>query len=183
MKDLATHILDIAENAVNAGSGNVWIHVLNAQKESKYGIVIQDDGSGMDEATLCRATDPYFTSRKTRKVGMGLPLFKQNAERTDGCCNLYSEPGKGTKVEAVFNTHHLDCPPEGDLADIFVFLLFSHPSIDFTMEYRTDNGEYKISSKEIREVLGETPISHSEIRNYLHEMIGENVKDLIMNDI
>lgn len=178
MKNMAMHMLDIAENAVRAGATHIRIRLESSQKHQTYVMLIQDDGAGMDRETLEKATDPYFSSRKTRKIGLGLPLLKQNATLTGGEFRLESEPGKGTKVEAVFRQDHLDCLPEGDIADAFVFLLSSHPERQWTLAYQKDGGCYEVSSQEIKEVLGGTPLHISEVRKFLTEMINENIKTL-----
>ena len=100
MKDLASHIMDIVQNSVRANAQNIEITIEEHLSGDLLKITVKDDGDGMDEETLKRVRDPFFTSRTVRKVGLGIPLFQQNAERTGGSLSITSQQGKGTIVEA-----------------------------------------------------------------------------------
>ena len=113
MKDLASHIMDIVQNSVRANAQNIEITVEEHWSDDLLTITVKDDGDGMDEETLQRVRDPFFTSRTVRKVGLGIPLFQQNAERTGGSLSITSQQGKGTIVEARFMHSHIDRPPLG----------------------------------------------------------------------
>jgi signal transduction histidine kinase len=102
MKDLSLHILDIVQNSISAGAANISIRIDENVVTDTFSIEIEDDGCGMDQQTVQKVTDPYYTSRTTRKVGLGVPLFKQNAEMSGGTFGIESQPGKGTTVRAVF---------------------------------------------------------------------------------
>ncbi|NVO19278.1 MAG: ATP-binding protein [Bacteroidetes bacterium] len=178
MKDLSLHILDIAQNSISAGAGQVEITIEEQPSENLYSLSISDDGKGMDEEMRNKVTDPFFTTRTSRKVGMGIPLLKLNAERTGGSFEIDSKKGNGTLIKATFVFNHIDRLPEGDLAGTIVMMASANPSIQFIYTHRTPAGKYTFDSREVQEVLGEIPISELSIYPYLKEMINENLKDI-----
>lgn len=178
MKDLSLHILDIVQNSIVAGANLIQVEIVEDKQQNTFTITISDNGSGMDKETLEKVTDPYFTSRTTRKVGLGLPLFKQNAERTGGHFQLESEPGKGTKVTAVFVHDNLDRPVLGDIAGVMVILAQANPFLDFVYSHQTGNGKYIFDTCEVKEMLEDMPISNPQMSKILKEMIQENLKEI-----
>ena len=117
MKDLSSHMMDIVQNSIRAEASWIQIRICEDPEADLFLIEIQDNGCGMDEATLARVRDPFFTSRTVRKVGLGIPLLQQNAERTGGKVSIVSQPGQGTTLTARFGHSHLDRPPLGDVAE------------------------------------------------------------------
>lgn len=178
MKDLSLHILDIAQNSVSAGSKFILISINENLIEDKLVIEIEDDGKGMSEEVLAKVTDPYFTSRTTRHVGLGLPLFKQNALMTDGKFHIESTVGKGTKVSAEFTHSHLDRPPMGDMPGVIMMLCASNLTIDFVYSHKVNEKQYIFDTKEINEILEGLPLNDPAVLRELKEMIRENLKDL-----
>jgi anti-sigma regulatory factor (Ser/Thr protein kinase) len=178
MKDLSLHILDIVQNSISAGAQNIGIVINEDKLKNEFGITISDDGSGMGEDELTKATDPYFTSRTTRKVGLGVPLFKQNAERTGGRFAITSEKGKGTTVNAVFGYDNLDRPILGDITGVVVILVTANPELDFAYQHTTEKGTYIFDTKKIKLILEDTPINHPQVGKLLKEMLKENLKDI-----
>jgi len=178
MKDLSLHILDIAQNSISAGAANISIRIDENVAKDTFSIEIEDDGCGMDEQTVQKVTDPYFTSRTTRKVGLGLPLFKQNAEMSGGSFIIESQPGKGTIVRAVFGHSHFDRPPLGDIAGVVMILVGSNPQLDFIYLHKTGKGEYEFDTRQIKEILEDMPLNNPAVIRQLKEMIIENLKDL-----
>lgn len=178
MKDLSSHIMDIVQNSVRAEATRIEIRIEENLEKDTFSILISDNGCGMDEATLKRVRDPFFTSRTVRKVGLGIPLFQQNAERTGGRVDIISTPGKGTSVEAFFSHSHLDRPPLGDIGVTLTLLTVANPSIHFIYTHRTFRGEYTYDSEEIKEVLGGVPLREPEIIRAIEEMIRENLNEL-----
>lgn len=178
MKDLALHILDIAQNSIRAGARKIGISIAEDGKGGTLVIEITDDGSGMAREVLERVTDPFFTSRTTRRVGLGIPLFKQNAEATGGHLQIQSEVGKGTALTATFILDHLDRPPLGDLAGVIVMLSGANPEIRFVYRHRVEKEEYVFDTAEIIEILGEVPVSDPQVMRFLKEMIIENLDAL-----
>ena len=139
---------------------------------------IIDNGCGMDEEAVRQATNPFFTSRKTRKVGLGLSLLKQKAEMANGTFSLISEIKKGTEVKADFQLSNVDKPPLGAIWDTFYLTMLSNKNVEFVYHHKTEKGEFRICSAEIREMLGEVSLKQKEINEAITEMIKNNLKDL-----
>jgi len=171
--------MDIIQNSVRAEASNVELEIVESQKDDLFSIGIKDDGFGMSEEMLAKVTDPFFTTRTTRKVGLGLSLLKQNAEQAGGRMELSSKEGKGTSLKAVFSHSHLDRPSLGDVAGTMVLLAGANPEMDFLYKHITDKGEYVFDTKEVKEVLEGVSVSDPEIMKYLKEMIKENLNTII----
>lgn len=178
MKDIALHILDIAQNSVRAGATQVLIKISEDQKQNKFDLVVEDNGSGIDEKILDQVTDPFHTSRTTRKVGMGLPLLRHSAEQAGGHLSIRSQTGKGTLVIATFIWDHIDRPPGGDLAGVIVQMIFAYPEINFVYTHSTIDGSFEISTKEIIESLGKISGIDAKLKSELKAMIIANLKDI-----
>jgi hypothetical protein len=153
MEDLALHILDIARNGVEAGATRVAIRVDEDAAADRLRIAVADNGRGMDVDTAARVADPFFTTRRTRIVGLGVPLLRQAAEAAGGGLTVASAPGAGTRVEAVFELGHLDRAPLGDLETTVLVLLASHPDVDLDWTHRRGAREYGFSSADLRAAL------------------------------
>ena len=134
MRELALHILDIAENSISAGADRVMMLVEENLTEDRPTIRIEDNGKGMDSETLARITDPFVTSRTTRRVGLGIPFFKAAAEACEGSFNIQSSPGKGTRVEVLFKHSHIDRMPLGDIVSTLQTLIIGTPDIHWIFE-------------------------------------------------
>jgi len=159
MEDLSLHVLDIAENSIAAGAKHVEIRVLESRPQDRLSIEIIDDGRGMSEEMLEKALDPFFTTRTTRRVGLGLSLFEQAAKRAGGEFKIVSTPGAGTKVTGVFQHSHVDRQPLGDMDQTLLALVVGHPEIEFRYLYQTDDAEVSFSTGEIKAQLGDAPIN------------------------
>ena len=149
MEDLSLHILDIVENSIAAMAKRIEIRIDEDQANDLVTIEIKDDGKGMDERTLKKALDPFFTTRTTRRVGLGLSLLAQAAEDSEGTFDISSSPGKGTTVNATFRMSHPDCKPMGDIGQTIQVLVISHPEIDFLYEHKIDNSTYRFDTREV----------------------------------
>jgi hypothetical protein len=182
MKDLSLHILDIVQNSIRAKATLIGIEVDEYPNENQLIITISDDGTGMDPEQLKRAIEPFYTSRTTRKVGLGLSLFKQNAEMTDGSFSIESELGKGTKVTAIFGMSHLDRPIMGDLVGTLLILICSSDEINYVFKHKTPSGEYELDTREIRQTLENVPISNPDVRLFLKEMLQENLEQIQISE-
>jgi signal transduction histidine kinase len=123
MREIVLHLLDLAENSVSAGAHVITISVVEDLPADRLTARIEDDGRGMDAETVRKVTDPFFTSRTTRKVGLGIPLLKEAAEACNGSLEIRSKPGAGTQIEASFQHSHIDRMPLGNLATVFLELL------------------------------------------------------------
>ena len=173
MRELALNILDIVENSVKAEAKNVLISVV--AEDNLLTIVIKDDGKGMDEEFLKKVTDPFTTTRTTRKVGMGIPLFKMAAEMAGGEFHITSTKGVGTTVTATFVLDHIDRVPLGDLAETMVTLLNDDFPTDYLLKVSVDGNEYEFDTKELREQLDGVPVNEPEILLFVKDMINENI--------
>ena len=178
MKDLALHILDILQNSVSAGATLIKLQIDEVPAEDKFLVTFIDNGKGMDAETVKQVTDPFFTTRTTRKVGLGLSLLKQNAERTGGSMNIRSEPGKGTEVEVVFIFSNIDRLPTGDIAGTLALTVSSYPEIDFIYTHTTPDGTFIFDTIEIKETLGDLPISNPQVIAFMKELIRDNLTEI-----
>ena len=151
MEDLSLHILDIAENAINAGAKNVTIFIRRKTETDLLTIEIADDGEGMSAEAAEKVSDPFYTTRTTRRVGLGLPLLKAATEATGGHLEIRSAPGIGTRVIATFAMSHIDRKPLGDLAATIVMLVAGNPDVHFSYHWEHDGGKFSFSTRELRE--------------------------------
>jgi hypothetical protein len=178
MKDLALHILDILQNSVTAGATLVKLQIDEVAADNKYVVKFSDNGKGMDEEMANHVTDPFFTTRTTRKVGLGLPLLKQNAERTGGSLTIHSQPGKGTEVKVVFAYSHIDRLPTGDIAGTMALTVSSYPEIDFVYTHNTPYGTFVFDTVEIKETLGDLRINNPQVIAFMKDLIRDNLKEI-----
>lgn len=178
MKELSLHILDIVENSTNANAGKVEISIIENLENNLYSVDIEDNGKGMSEKEMEKALDPFYSTRSTRKIGLGLSLFKQAAEQCNGQFSIHSLVGIGTKVSAKFQLNHFDRQPLGDIAGVLIQLICSFPEVRFVYQHTTKKGAFRVDSEEINETLGNVSVSDKNIRNFLTEMILENLNEI-----
>ena len=171
------HIMDILQNSTRAKAGTITLEVLLDSQADTLTLIFKDDGCGMSPEMVEKVTNPFFTTRTTRKVGLGLPLLKQNTEMTGGSMDIQSEVGVGTTVTAVFGLTHLDTPPMGDLAGTMVLTISAHPEIHFIFHYKRDEEiDYTLDTDEVYEVLDGMPINDPDVIASLKEMVEENIR-------
>lgn len=178
MRTLSEHILDIAQNSVRAEATLIEIIVEESKKNDLCKLTITDNGCGMNDSQLHEATNPFFTSRKTRKVGLGIPLLKQNAETAGGELKIDSGLGEGTSITANFGLSHIDKPPLGDVWETLYQLWLSYPKIELTYRHKTDAGKFELGNGELKEVLGDVSLQQKEIRNGIIELIKTNLNEI-----
>ncbi len=177
MKEISLNILDIAENSVKAGAS--LTQILIDETDNQLTLSIIDDGCGMDEETVKSVTDPFYTTRTTRKVGMGVPLLKLACEQTGGSLRIEStteamDPvGHGTKVEAVFFSDHIDFTPLGDVTSSIVTLIQGHPDTDFLFRHTKGEKEVALDTRELRQVLEDVPLSSYEVIQWIESFLQE----------
>ncbi len=177
MKELSLNILDIAENSVKAGATLVKIELFETAE--RLTISISDDGCGMSEEVCRQVTDPFYTTRTTRNVGMGIPLFKMSAEQTGGSFSIVSKEkaagdGHGTKTQAEFNKNHIDFTPLGDVVATVTTLIQGHPDTDFYFCHENCGKQVVLDTREVRQVLGdEVPLCEYEVIKWIEEFLKE----------
>ncbi len=178
MKEISLHIMDLVQNSIRAKASEIEIWVWESIQENLLKIEIRDNGCGMSKEILQKVTDPFFTSRTTRKVGLGIPLFKQMVETCNGRFRIASDLGIGTQVISVLELNNIDRQPMGDIAGVMVLLISANPAIRFFYTHKTDSGQYRLDTKEIKEALGINGSYDPGILKYLKEMIYENLKEI-----
>lgn len=181
MREIALHLMDIAENSVAAEGRNICIEVHEDLQRDLLTASITDDGRGMDAETANHVMDPFYTTRTTRKVGLGIPLFKLAAEMSEGGLSLATESGKGTKIEARFRHSHIDRMPLGDISSTFLALLVSHPEIHWVFIYQTTDKDgnvdnFEFDDTELKNELGDMPITEPDILTFVRGLIEEGVQ-------
>lgn len=174
MRDISLHLLDILTNSVSAGATCMLVRIQADQSNDLLIIRIEDNGIGMNPDFLKRVTDPFSTTRTTRKVGLGLSLFKEACEITGGVLAIESTPGAGTTVTATMGISSIDRIPLGNTGETLSGLISSFPDRDFTIVFSNDQGkEEGLDTKDLRERLGDVPLSQPDvyvfIRDYIHE--------------
>lgn len=174
MLELALHVLDILQNAAEAGAENVALTIVEDLAGNRLRIIVTDDGRGMDAETAARVLHPFYTTRSTRHVGLGLPLFRMAAEAAGGSLSLRSAPGQGTTVTAVFQYDHPDRQPLGDMAGtVLAFLLGGRP-VRLQYGHRVGDAVFEVDSADIRAGLGDLPFSLPEVAQWLAAFLQEN---------
>mgnify|MGYP000966401040 CR=1 FL=1 len=183
-RDLSQHILDIAENGVKAGATLLHLTIEEDTAADTLCIVVQDNGSGMNAEALAKVEDPWFTTRTTRNVGLGIPFLKQAAEMCGGTFDITSEPGVGTITEATFRHSHIDRPPLGDLAGTLLCMIVGFVGVDVIYHHRVDaladmGREFTLDTREIRAILGDdVPFSDPDVLAFLNESLHEGMTSL-----
>ena len=177
MKELSLNILDIVENSVKAGA--TLTQILLEESDTTLTITVEDDGCGMTEETVRQVTNPFYTTRTTRPVGLGLPLLKLEAEQTGGGLTVTSRhesvsADHGTRVCATFRTDHIDCPPLGDVIATVTTLIQGHPDTDFLFCHSRPAGEpVELDTRQLREILGEVPLDSYEVLQWIQGFLTE----------
>lgn len=178
MQELSLNILDIAQNSVRAGASVIEISVEEDYASDRLVIQIQDNGCGMTEEQAAHVTDPFFTTRTTRKVGLGVPFFKMAAEMTGGEFSIRSKVGEGTVVRAVFGLSHIDRMPLGDMADTMCCLIGCSPDIEFIYRHRVDSRSFTVETRQFREVLEGVPLNTPQVMQFIREYIGDQLENI-----
>jgi Signal transduction histidine kinase len=176
MNDLSLHIIDIIQNSISAGATLITLVIIEDIDGNLLTIIIEDNGRGMSSEQVQRLSDPFFTTRTTRKVGMGIPLFRQSAEQSGGGLVVESTVGVGTKVTATFIHDNIDRPPLGDVANSFILMVSANPQLDFLLRYVYNGEEYIFDTIEIKEVLDGMPLNNPSVIKMLTEMVRNNIQ-------
>lgn len=178
MRELSLNILDIAQNSISAGAPLITIEINENTVQHTLLIGVYDNGKGMSEEQVKSVIDPFFTTRTTRKVGMGIPLFKMAAEQTGGKLEIKSELGVGTEVRAYFKTDSVDFTPLGDVASTIQMLITMNTDRDFVYKHTVNEKEFVCDTRQIKEILGDVPLDAYEVSQWLKDFITENTEVL-----
>jgi len=179
MLELSLHILDIVNNSIKAKADLIYISIKESIDDNLLEIVISDNGCGMDSQFLKKAADPFQTTRTTRKVGMGLSLFKAAAENTGGDFAICSQKNIGTKVKASFVYNHIDRQPLGDMAETLVTLISGNDTIDFVYSHIINQNEFVLDTREMKQILGENiSLGNPEVVLWLKEYVYEGLSKI-----
>lgn len=178
MKELSLHILDIAKNSVKANASLIEIDIDENQTENYIRIKISDNGCGMSPEFLKAVKDPFFTTRKTRKVGMGLSLFEAAAVQCGGGLDINSELNVGTTVFAWFEYNSIDRAPIGNMASTMAVLISGSPKTDFVYIHKINGKEFVFKTEEIKQILGDVPLDLPEIVLWIEEYIAERLDEI-----
>lgn len=181
-RDLSQHILDIAENSVTADASVLHIDIAEDPDTDRLSIVVRDDGRGMAPDIVARVTDPWVTTRTTRKVGLGIPFLKQTAEMCGGDFEITSNPrgsqgaSPGTTTRAAFQLSHIDRPPLGDVIGTLLCIIVGNPQLDVVYHHRVGDGDFEFDTREIREILGDdVPLSDPEVLAFIRGALIEGL--------
>lgn len=174
MRELSMHILDLAQNSIVAGASLIEIEVIADTQADTLKITIRDNGKGMSPEFLARVEDPFTTTRTTRRVGLGIPMFAEAAHECDGDLTVQSELGKGTSVEATFKLSHIDRAPLGDIASTLIALIAANPNIDFRYRQQLDAEEFVLDTRDIKRELAGVPINENAVLKWIGEYVGQN---------
>ena len=196
LPEISLNILDIAQNSLRAGASLIEISIFKNTKEHTLKFIIKDNGCGMDEQQLERVKDPFYTSRTTRKVGLGVPFLIQAAQATGGWVNISSKAGSGTCTQALFHTDHIDCMPLGNLNETILTLICGLEDIsknlyesaqlivkdatlqtDILYTYSADGNSFALDTRQLREILGGVSFSEPEVYTFLNEYLTENTRE------
>ena len=175
MTELSLNILDIAENSVKAGASLTEMRVEVMSDRNLLEIIIRDNGCGMTKEQVQKVIDPFYTTRTTRKVGLGVPFFKESAEAAGGSFFIESEVGVGTTVKASYELDNIDRMPMGDLTATIHTLVTMHEDMDFLFTYKVNENEFVLDTRELREILGDISFKEYEVSNYIKEYLKENI--------
>ena len=177
MKEIALHLLDIVQNSVKAGA--TLAEILLEETDGVLTVTIRDNGCGMTAEQVEAVTNPFYTTRTTRSVGLGVPLLKLAAEQTDGSFAITSKAqadspaDHGTTVTAQFQTAHIDCTPLGDISATLLTLIQGHPDTDFLFRHTTTGGTVTLDTREIRAVLDGVPLNTYDVIKWMEEYLRE----------
>ncbi len=179
MRELSLHILDIAHNSIAAKAETLRIAIIEDFEKDQLTIHIKDDGKGMDAAALKKVVDPFYTTRTTRKVGLGIPMFKAAAEQCNGHFEIKSHLGVGTEINATFQHGHIDRVPLGNMTETIIAIVMANIHMDLIYTHDIDGRKFTLNTRDIKKTLGDLPINHMDVVAWLKGYIHENLMDLV----
>jgi anti-sigma regulatory factor (Ser/Thr protein kinase) len=178
VRELSLHIMDVVENGVAAGATLVDIAVAEDRKGNRLEITIKDNGRGIPADLLEQVLNPFYTTRTTRRVGLGLSLFREASRRCEGDFHIQSREGEGTEVYASFKRNHIDLAPFGDIASSLTTLIMGNPGVDFVYSHDVDGELFQLDTRDVKQELEDVPIHHPDVIQYLTRFIRESLAEL-----
>lgn len=178
LKELSLHVLDLVQNSIRAEATKIKIKVNEDLAADQMKIIIEDNGEGMSEEFLENVLDPFTTTRTTREVGLGLPFFQAAAERCNGEFNITSQPGVGTKIEAIFQHSHIDRAPLGDIESTLITIIQGNPELDICYYHVVNDKEFRFTTSEVKERLEEVPINEPSVIKFIEKYLSENIEKI-----
>ena len=175
MKEISLNILDVAQNSLRANATEINILVFFDTAADRLTVSIKDNGCGMSQEFVSRVLDPFTTTRTTRRVGLGLPLFRQSALEAGGDFSIESREGKGTEVSAWIRTSHIDPIPHGHLAGTVTTLYNANDSVRYILVYRVDDREFVFDTEQAKKILQDVPLSAPEVAAFLEDYIKQGI--------
>jgi len=176
MRELSLHILDVARNSVEAGAGMLDLDIVEDTAADRLNVTIRDDGPGMDAEMVARVTDPFFSTRKTRRVGMGLSLMKATCERCGGFLTVQSSPGEGTVVLSALRLSHLDRPPLGDMGAVIQALACEAETVALHYTHVVDGRVFELDTAQLQQDLDGVPVSTPMVLQWLRGLVDEELQ-------
>lgn len=178
MQELSLHLLDIAQNGIKAAADLICISICQDRTTQTMILTVEDNGCGMDEATLAQVQSPFFTTRTTRPVGLGVPFFQMSAQMTGGSFEVESTVGEGTLFRATYHTDHIDCLPLGDIVTTIVTLISMNPTINFCYRYEVDGKAFLFDTREAKQLLEGVPIDSPDVVAFLHDYLTDQIHQI-----
>lgn len=178
MKELSLHILDIVQNSIAAGANLVNINIVEDLTTDIFAIEVIDNGCGMNKEYAEKIKDPFTTGRKSRKVGLGIPLLYAASKRCEGDLEIQSEKGKGTRISAWLKHSHIDRAPLGNMVETMEILIACNPDVDFIYNHKINGKEFNFDTREIKKILGVVPINETDVLVWLKEFLKEGLNSI-----
>lgn len=178
LPEISLNVLDIVQNSIGAKATKIRIKIIIEPTENHLTLVITDNGQGMTKEALDQVEDPFYTTRTTRSVGLGIPFLKQEALSTGGSFTINSKVNEGTVVEAIFVTNHIDCMPLGNIAETVVLLMTMEDKVDVVYTYQVGQESFTLDSREVKEIVGNDSMKRREIRQFLLDMLQSNQEEI-----
>ncbi len=176
MQDLAMIGLELIQNSIQANASRIDITMSLDQSDHRSILIIKDNGKGMDEATLKRFSSPFYTSRTTRKVGLGVAFFQQAIQQAQGSWSVSSQPGEGTTLAGSWQSDHWDAPPLGNLGEMIILALQSRPDLHVHFSFSVNSRSYDFDSKDLESSIAPVPISELAILQWIEKEINTNIQ-------
>jgi len=178
MEDISLFVLDLVQNSISAHAREIYIEIIESRQDKSLKLMIKDDGKGMDELTQSKITDPFFTTRTTRKVGLGIPMAKAATQGCGGSFAISSRKGEGTQITMIFKTDSLDCPPLGRMDQTITSLIAANTEIDFIYKHSTWKGTLDLNTQLIKSELKGVSIGVFEVIEWISSYIRDGLKEI-----